>query len=111
MAVKAALSLSKLSRVPAGNFSKAASVGANTVKGPSPFNVASKPVAANAACRVLNDKRFGFLNWKVSEIVAIDNELLDTVVIRAGMTLNAIQLAKKDKTKAIENFIFSRVVV
>ena len=44
-----------VSTVPLGNFAKAASVGANTVNGPSPFRVSTSPAAFNAAVRVLNE--------------------------------------------------------
>jgi len=45
----------KDSIVPAGNLAKASSVGANTVNGPSPFNVSTKSAAFTAATNVLND--------------------------------------------------------
>jgi hypothetical protein len=38
-----------ISTVPAGNLAKAASVGANTVNGPSPFKVSKSPPALTAA--------------------------------------------------------------
>ena len=37
------------STVPSGNFANASSVGANTVKGPSPFSTTTRPAAFNAA--------------------------------------------------------------
>ena len=43
------------SNVPSGSFAKAASVGANTVNGPSAVNALSKPVAFNAVSKVLNE--------------------------------------------------------
>src|SRR6185369_432667 len=39
--------------VPAGSLSKAALVGANTVKGPAPFRVSTNPAAFTAATRVV----------------------------------------------------------
>jgi len=51
MLVKAGISFSKASIVLAGNASKAASVGANTVKGPSPPKVPAKSAAITAASR------------------------------------------------------------
>ena len=36
-----------------GSLAKAASVGANTVKGPAPFSAGTKPAAVRAAARVL----------------------------------------------------------
>ena len=41
------------SKVPAGNASKAASVGANTVNGPGPERVPAKSAAITAASKVL----------------------------------------------------------
>jgi len=38
--------------VPAGSLAKAASVGANTVNGPLPFSVSTRPAALSAAARV-----------------------------------------------------------
>lgn len=46
--------LSKLLRTPGGSLAKAASVGANSVNGPRPFNVPTRPAAWRAAARVLN---------------------------------------------------------
>jgi hypothetical protein len=45
MDVNVGVSLSKASIVPAGSAAKAASVGANTVNGPAPFKVFTKPGA------------------------------------------------------------------
>ena len=45
--------LSNDSTVPFGNLAKASSVGANTVNGPLPFKVSTKPAALTAATRVL----------------------------------------------------------
>ncbi len=39
--------------MPSGSFSKAASVGANTVNGPAPFKVSTKPADCNAVAKVL----------------------------------------------------------
>ena len=57
MAVSLALfsGLSRLSSVPAGSLANASSVGANTVNGPLPFSVSTRPAACSAAARVLND--------------------------------------------------------
>src|SRR4051794_38110234 len=53
--LSAAGSLRRPSSVPAGSAAKAASVGAKTVKGPSPWSVPTSPAAVAAARRVLND--------------------------------------------------------
>ena len=45
--------LSRVSTVPAGNAANAALVGANTVKGPGLFNVATRPAACTAATSVV----------------------------------------------------------
>eukprot|EP00900_Chrysochromulina_parva_P018519 jgi/Chrpa1/26669/Chrysochromulina_OHIO_Genome00008204-RA len=45
--------LRRSSMVPAGSLAKAASVGANTVKGPTLFMVSTRPAAPSAAARVL----------------------------------------------------------
>ena len=45
---------SSSSTVPAGSFAKAASVGANTVNGPEPLRVVTRPAASSAAASVLN---------------------------------------------------------
>ena len=47
------VSANKASTVLAGNLAKASSVGANTVNGPGPFNVSTKPAAVIAAAKVL----------------------------------------------------------
>jgi hypothetical protein len=44
--------LSRSSTVPAGSAAKASSVGAKTVKGPSPFSVSTSPAASTAATSV-----------------------------------------------------------
>ena len=54
MLLSAGMSLSKPSTVPAGNFAKASSEGAKTVKGPLPFSVSINPAAVSAAARVVN---------------------------------------------------------
>ena len=41
--------------MPAGSAAKAASVGANTVKGPLPWSVSTRPAALTAVRRVLNE--------------------------------------------------------
>jgi len=41
------------SSVPAGSFANAASVGANTVNGPGPLRVSTRPAACSAVARVL----------------------------------------------------------
>src|SRR5688572_4441320 len=51
--VNASLFASNDSTVPAGNFAKAASVGAKTVNGPAPCSVSARPAALTAATRVL----------------------------------------------------------
>src|SRR6478735_2184077 len=53
--LRAAGSLSRPSRVPAGSAAKAASVGANTVKGPLPCSVSTSPAAVAAVRRVLKE--------------------------------------------------------
>ena len=40
--------------MPSGNLANAASLGANTVKGPSLFSVSTRPAAFTAATRVVN---------------------------------------------------------
>src|SRR5262249_30458495 len=45
--------LSRLSTVPAGSFENAALVGANTVKGPAPSSVSTRPAAFTAATSVV----------------------------------------------------------
>src|SRR5215813_2029764 len=45
--------LSRLSTVPAGNLAKASLVGANTVNGPGPESVSTKPAAFTAATSVV----------------------------------------------------------
>jgi hypothetical protein len=45
--------LSSDSTVPAGSLAKAASVGANTVNGPGPLRVSTRPAALSAVARVL----------------------------------------------------------
>ena len=45
--------LRRVSTVPLGSFAKASSLGAKTVKGPSPLRVSTKPAAVKAAARVL----------------------------------------------------------
>ena len=47
------MSANNASIVPAGSAAKAASVGANTVKGPVPDNVPARPAAITAASRVV----------------------------------------------------------
>ena len=47
--------LSSISRVPAGSFANASSVGAKTVNGPLPLSVPIRSAAASAFARVLND--------------------------------------------------------
>ena len=42
-----------MSTVPAGSFAKASLVGANTVNGPGPFNVSTRPAALTAATSVV----------------------------------------------------------
>src|SRR4029078_8039051 len=44
-----------MSSVPAGSARNASSVGANTVKGPLPWSVSTRPAAVAAVRRVLND--------------------------------------------------------
>src|SRR6478735_6903442 len=46
-------SLSRVSTVPAGSLAKSSSVGANTVNGPSPLRVSTRPAAWRAAARVV----------------------------------------------------------
>ena len=53
MAVSFALSSRSASTVPAGSLANAASVGANTVNGPLPESVSTRPAAFTAATRVL----------------------------------------------------------
>ena len=45
--------LSRVSTVPAGSAVKAALTGANTVNGPMPFSVSTRPAALTAATRVV----------------------------------------------------------
>ncbi len=45
--------LSRVSTVPAGSLANAASVGANTVNGPSPFKASTRSAALSAAASVL----------------------------------------------------------
>ena len=45
---------SRASRSALGIFAKAASVGANTVNGPGPFRVSTRPAALSAVASVLN---------------------------------------------------------
>ena len=45
--------ISSESTAPAGSSAKAALVGANTVKGPAPFSVSTRPAALTAATRVV----------------------------------------------------------
>src|SRR4051812_17707619 len=53
--LSAAGSLRRPSSVPAGRAANAASVGANTVKGPLPWSVSTRPAALTAVSRVLNE--------------------------------------------------------
>ena len=53
IAVNRSMSASTASRVPSGNASKAASVGANTVNGPSAERASTKPAAITAVSKVL----------------------------------------------------------
>ena len=45
--------------MPAGSAAKAASVGANTVYGPLPWSVSTRPAALTAAKSVVNEPRLG----------------------------------------------------
>ena len=45
----------KVAIVPSGNAANASSVGANTVNGPSPFKVSTRPAACTAATNVVKD--------------------------------------------------------
>jgi hypothetical protein len=47
------LSFRSDSTVPSGNFAKASSVGAKTVKGPSPCKVSTNPASVSAVANVL----------------------------------------------------------
>ena len=47
------MSASTASKVPSGRASNAESVGANTVKGPSPDNASTRPAAITAVSKVL----------------------------------------------------------
>ena len=49
------MSFRSASTVPGGSLANAASVGANTVKGPGPLRVGTNPAAVKAAARVLKD--------------------------------------------------------
>ena len=53
--VSLGISFRSASTVPAGNLAKASSVGANTVNGPGPFKVGTRPAAVRAAASVLKD--------------------------------------------------------
>jgi len=53
--VRAGMSSRRPSTVPSGRSAKASSVGANTVKGPSPERVSTKSAAITAATKVPND--------------------------------------------------------
>ncbi len=53
MVFNVSLSLSNASIVPSGSLSKASSVGANTVKGPSPCKASTSPVSVSALASVL----------------------------------------------------------
>ena len=55
MPARASGSASRASTVPSGSAAKASSVGANTVNGPSPLSVSTRPAAVAAASRVLNE--------------------------------------------------------
>ena len=52
MLLSASGSASSASSVPSGSASKAAFVGANTVNGPTPRSVSSKPVAMRASTKI-----------------------------------------------------------
>ena len=59
--------LSRSSTVPAGSFSKAALVGAKTVKGPSPDSVSTRPAAFTAATSVVWSAEFDAFSTMVIE--------------------------------------------
>src|SRR3954452_21587152 len=55
MAASLALFFSSDSTVPGGSLAKAASLGANTVNGPLPFRVLTRPAAFTAVTSVVNE--------------------------------------------------------
>src|SRR4249920_2440789 len=86
--LRAAGSLRRPSRVPAGSAANAASVGANTVKGPVPWSVSTRPAALTAVSKVLNEPA-SVAVWTTSlAMAAADAEgavLGATAVVAAGL--------------------------
>src|SRR4051794_13726237 len=92
--LSAAGSLSRPSSVPAGRAANAASVGANTVYGPAPSSVSTRPAALTAVSRVLNEPA-SVAVWTMSlDMAAADADgaaAIDgaTVVTALGAALGA----------------------
>src|SRR3954452_9431757 len=85
--LRAAGSLRRPSSVPAGSAAKAASVGANTVKGPLPSSVSARPAALTAVTRVLNDPASVAVSTMSLVIAAADAEgaVLPAAVLGAAL--------------------------
>ena len=62
MSVSAGMSFNNAVTVPAGKLLNALSVGANTVKGPGPDNVPSKPHASIAVSKVVWSNEFEIIS-------------------------------------------------
>ena len=79
---------SKVSTVPLGSFAKAASVGAKTVNGPSPFRVSTRPATFNAAVSVLNEPLADATSTRVfvsTFLAAGSTELLRGAIVGIGV--------------------------
>src|SRR5664279_1818749 len=91
--LRAAGSLRRPSSVPAGSAAKAASVGANTVKGPLPWSVSTRPAALTAVSRVLNEPASVAVSTMSLAMAAADAEgamLGDAAAVAAGVAVGAV---------------------
>src|SRR5512133_2555388 len=85
MLVSAGISAKSASIVPSGSAAKAASVGANTVNGPSPCKVSTNPAATTAASKVL----WSGLSTIISTTVAGNEDGINTASITCTTPLSA----------------------
>ena len=80
--------------MPAGSAAKAASVGANTVKGPGPWSVSTSPAALTAARRVLNEPASVAVSTMSLAMAAADAEGIAlgaaAVVVGAAVGVEAV---------------------
>ena len=78
--------------MPAGSAAKAASVGANTVKGPLPWSVSTRPAALTAVSRVLNEPASVAVSTMSLVMAAADADgaVLGAAVVGAGVAAGAV---------------------